>query len=46
MRFRDTGYARELVSVAIGDVRIERLFVKSENQEENSSLLVARWSHG
>jgi hypothetical protein len=31
---RDTEYARELASVAIGDNRIERLFVKSEDQEE------------
>ena len=31
---RDTDYAKEIVSSRIGETRIERLFVKSENQEE------------
>lgn len=31
---RDTDYAEEIVTTAIGDIRLERLFVKSEGQEE------------
>jgi hypothetical protein len=31
---RDTRYAKEIASVAIDDTRVERLFGKSENQEE------------
>lgn len=31
---RDTDYARELATFAIGDNRIERLYVKEEEQEE------------
>jgi hypothetical protein len=40
---RDTDYARELASTAIGDVRIERLFVKAENQEE---IRLSWWPNG
>jgi hypothetical protein len=40
---RDTAYATELASVAIGDNRIERLFVKDENQEE---IRFSWWPNG
>ncbi len=43
---RDTDYAREMATFAIGDNRIERLYVKEEEQEEIRFFLVAgrqRW---
>jgi hypothetical protein len=40
---RDTDYATELASIAIGDSRLERLFVKDENQEE---IRLSWWPNG
>lgn len=40
---RDTKYATEVVTAAIGDSRIERLFVKGEQQEE---IRLSWWPNG
>ena len=40
---RDTEYAIEQATAAIGDSRIERLFVKAENQEE---IRLSWWPNG
>jgi hypothetical protein len=40
---RDTSYATEVATAAIGDVRIERIFVKDEGQEE---IRLSWWPNG
>ncbi len=40
---RDTEYAREIATFALGDNRIERLFVKEEQQEE---IRFSWWPNG
>lgn len=40
---RDTTYAKEIVTAAIGDTRIERLYVKDEQQEE---IRLSWWPNG
>ena len=42
-KMRDTEYAAELASSRLGDIRIERLFVKPENQEE---IRISWWPEG
>ena len=40
---RSTAYADEIKTTSIGDVRLERLFVKDENQEE---IRFSWWPNG
>jgi hypothetical protein len=40
---RDTSYATEIATAAIGDMRIERIFVKPEQQEE---IRLSWWPNG
>lgn len=42
-KMRNTEYAAELASSRLGDIRIERLFVKPENQEE---IRISWWPEG
>src|SRR5262245_10774503 len=43
---RDTPYAREIATAEVGDVRIERIFVKAENDGRGQEEIRFAWWPG